>query len=137
MRTLTNDTSVLASIGLDEDGVALARAVDPHPRRQAEGLGVLLQECLTGAGVVGGAPNAGLDRIVVGVGPGPFTALRAGLAFASALGRGLGLPVLGVPSLAALGKRAEGEGVTLVLTDAKRKEVYSAAYRKRRAPSSK
>ena len=40
----------------------------------------------------------GLDAVVVGLGPGPFTGLRVGIATAAALGDGLGIPVHGVPS---------------------------------------
>ena len=37
-----------------------------------------------------------LDAVVVGLGPGPFTGLRVGIATAAALGDGLGVPVHGV-----------------------------------------
>lgn len=151
MRSLCIDTSVLASIAIVEDGRTLGRVVDPDPRHQAEGLGLLLTRGLEHAGLPTRVRDARLDRIVVGTGPGPFTALRAGIAFASALGQGLARPVLGVPSLEALGLQAlehqaldsaasgdevsrdgeEPSGVmpsVLVMTDARRKEVYAAAY---------
>ena len=133
MRSLCIDTSVAATIALVKDGVTLGQATDPDSRHQAEGLGLLLDRVLVGAGITAGAASAKIDRIVVGVGPGPFTALRAGIAFASALGRGLEVPVLGIPSLDALGWQATREHAdtdVLVLTDAKRREVYSAVYRK-------
>lgn len=134
MRTLCVDTSVLASIALVEDGMTVGGAVDPDPRHQAEGLGLLLEECLVDAGLGSSAKQAGIDRIVVGTGPGPFTALRAGIAFASALGQGMGTPVLGVPSLEALALQSLGDpellwmNRVLVLTDARRKEVYGAVF---------
>jgi tRNA threonylcarbamoyl adenosine modification protein YeaZ len=68
-----------------------------------------------------------LDAIVVGCGPGPFTGLRVGMATAAAYGHALGLPVYGVCSLDAIGGQTTGEA--LVVTDARRREVYWARYR--------
>ncbi len=70
---------------------------------------------------------ADLDAVVVGCGPGPFTGLRAGMASAAAYGHALGIPVHGVCSLDAIGVRTTGD--TLVVTDARRREVYWARYR--------
>ncbi|WP_099331581.1 tRNA (adenosine(37)-N6)-threonylcarbamoyltransferase complex dimerization subunit type 1 TsaB [Actinomyces minihominis] len=134
MRTLCIDTSVNATIALVEDGAALARAVDTDPRHQAEGLGVLLEQVVAEAGIDGGVREAAIDRVAVGVGPGPFTALRAGIAFAAAVARGLDVPVYGIPSLEVVAWQMLGGGAevvgrqVLVLTDARRKEVYSALF---------
>lgn len=68
-----------------------------------------------------------LEAIVVGCGPGPFTGLRVGMATAAAFGHALGLPVHGVCSLDAIGICTVGE--VLVVTDARRREVYWARYR--------
>nr|WP_197079948.1 tRNA (adenosine(37)-N6)-threonylcarbamoyltransferase complex dimerization subunit type 1 TsaB [Mycobacterium haemophilum] len=68
-----------------------------------------------------------LDAVVVGCGPGPFTGLRVGMATAAAYGHALGIPVHGVCSLDAIGVRTTGD--TLVVTDARRREVYWARYR--------
>jgi len=72
-----------------------------------------------------------LDAIVVGLGPGPFTGLRVGIATAAALGDALDIPVHGVPSHDALA-RCLGPltGDLLVVTDARRREVYASAYRR-------
>lgn len=43
-----------------------------------------------------------LKAVVVGTGPGTFTGLRVGVATAKGLARGLGIPILGVPTSAAL-----------------------------------
>ena len=70
------------------------------------------------------------DAVVVGCGPGPFTGLRVGMATAAAYGHALGIPVHGVCSLDAIG--IESTGTTcevLVVTDARRREVYWARYR--------
>jgi tRNA threonylcarbamoyl adenosine modification protein YeaZ len=68
-----------------------------------------------------------LGAVVVGCGPGPFTGLRVGMATAAAYGHALGVPVHGVCSLDAIGGRTSGE--VLVVTDARRREVYWARYR--------
>ena len=72
-----------------------------------------------------------LDAVVVGLGPGPFTGLRVGIATAAALGDALDIPVHGVPSHDALA-RCVGPltGDLLVVTDARRREVYLSAYRR-------
>ena len=63
---------------------------------------------------------------MVGCGPGPFTGLRVGMATAAAYGHALGVPVFGVCSLDAIGGQTAGE--VLVVTDARRREVYWARY---------
>lgn len=68
-----------------------------------------------------------LDAVVVGCGPGPFTGLRVGMATAAAFGQALGIPVRGVCSLDAIAVGTAGE--VLVVTDARRREVYWARYR--------
>jgi len=65
----------------------------------------------------------------VGAGPGPFTGLRVGMVTAAALGDALGVPVHGVCSLDAIAAEVgEVDGPLLVVTDARRREVYWAAY---------
>jgi tRNA threonylcarbamoyl adenosine modification protein YeaZ len=82
--------------------------------------------------VVGALADAGitvddLDAVVVGCGPGPFTGLRVGMATAAAYGHALGIPAHGVCSLDAIGIDTTGDA--LVVTDARRREVYWARYR--------
>lgn len=75
----------------------------------------------------GGKTMADLDAVVVGCGPGPFTGLRVGMATAAAYGQALGIPVRGVCTLDAIARATRGE--VLVVTDARRREVYWARYR--------
>ena len=71
-----------------------------------------------------------LDAVVVGIGPGPFTGLRVGIATAAALGDALDIPVHGVPSHDGLARSLRPlPGDLLVVTDARRREVYLSAYR--------
>jgi tRNA threonylcarbamoyl adenosine modification protein YeaZ len=81
-----------------------------------------------------------LTAIVAGLGPGPFTGLRVGLATATSMGQALGIATYGVCSLDALGVAAAAVGPDPVLaaTDARRREIYWAVYaagRRRTAPA--
>jgi tRNA threonylcarbamoyladenosine biosynthesis protein TsaB len=101
----------------------LAERVTVDARAHAEQLTPNVVAALAEAGV-----NADqLEAVVVGCGPGPFTGLRVGMASAAAYGHALGIPVHGVCSLDAIGGGTTGE--RLVVTDARRREVYWARYR--------
>lgn len=87
------------------------------PRGHAEHLAGLIREVAPDLSVV--------TRIVVGVGPGPYTGLRVGVVSALAMAEALQVPAAGVCSLDGLGYRI-GDGV--VVTDARRREVFAARY---------
>lgn len=126
MIVLTLDTStpaVTAGIVRADDFVTLAQRVTVDPRAHAERLTPNVVAALDDVGLT----VADLDAVVVGCGPGPFTGLRAGMATGAAYGHALGIPVHGVCSLDAIGVLTSGE--TLVITDARRREVYWARYR--------
>lgn len=106
------------------DGVeVLAERVTVDARAHAEQLTPNVLGALTDAGLT----VSDLDAVVVGCGPGPFTGLRVGMATAAAYGHALGIPVHGVCSLDAIAIETAGE--VLVVTDARRREVYWARYR--------
>jgi tRNA threonylcarbamoyl adenosine modification protein YeaZ len=65
-------------------------------------------------------------RVVVGMGPGPFTGLRVGISFAHAFGLARNIPVIGVCSLDAI---AIDQSEYTVAIDARRKEIYWARYK--------
>ncbi|WP_300017242.1 tRNA (adenosine(37)-N6)-threonylcarbamoyltransferase complex dimerization subunit type 1 TsaB [Pseudonocardia sp.] len=86
-------------------------------------------------GVLAACAEAGIglrevDAVVTGAGPGPFTGLRVGMVTAATLGDALGVPVHGVCTLDAIARDAGpvAGGNLLVATDARRREVYWAAY---------
>jgi tRNA threonylcarbamoyl adenosine modification protein YeaZ len=106
------------------DGVeVLAERVTVDARAHAERLTPNVLAALGEAGLA----VSDLGAVVVGCGPGPFTGLRVGMATAAAYGHALGIPVHGVCSLDAIGVDTVGEA--LVVTDARRREVYWARYR--------
>ncbi|MGX9790096.1 tRNA (adenosine(37)-N6)-threonylcarbamoyltransferase complex dimerization subunit type 1 TsaB [Mycobacterium sp. MMS18-G62] len=108
----------------DGDAVdVLAEHVTVDARAHAEQLTPNAVAALADAGV----SADDLDAVVVGCGPGPFTGLRVGMASAAAYGHALGIPVHGVCSLDAIGIDTAAEA--LVVTDARRREVYWARYR--------
>jgi tRNA threonylcarbamoyl adenosine modification protein YeaZ len=107
----------------DGDGIeVLAERVTVDARAHAERLTPNVVAALADAGL----SAEDLNAVVVGCGPGPFTGLRVGMATAAAYGHALGIPVHGVCSLDAIGIDTAGE--VLVLTDARRREVYWARY---------
>lgn len=68
-----------------------------------------------------------VNEVVVGMGPGPFTGLRVGIAFAQSFALARDIPVRGVCSLDAIAAQI-GEKDFIVTVDARRKEVYWARY---------
>ncbi|MBX3077670.1 MAG: tRNA (adenosine(37)-N6)-threonylcarbamoyltransferase complex dimerization subunit type 1 TsaB [Cryobacterium sp.] len=124
---LAIDTSAGTGVALVEGDTILAQRAVEDSRRHAEVIGSLMTECLADAGVA----VAALSGIAVGMGPGPFTGLRVGIAAANAFALGTQKPVLRVVShdAIAFGHYASGgSGALLVTTDARRRERYWSAY---------
>ncbi|MEC4762447.1 tRNA (adenosine(37)-N6)-threonylcarbamoyltransferase complex dimerization subunit type 1 TsaB [Mycobacterium sherrisii] len=120
----TSTPAVTAGV-VRRDGAActvLAQRVTIDARAHAERLTPNALGALADAGLT----MNDLDAVVVGCGPGPFTGLRAGMATAAAYAHALGIPVHGVCSLDAIGVLTSGD--TLVVTDARRREIYWARY---------
>ena len=68
-----------------------------------------------------------VEEVVVGMGPGPFTGLRVGIAFAQSFALAREIPVRGVCSLDAIAAQIQ-ESDFIITVDARRKEVYWARY---------
>lgn len=126
MLVLGLDTCLAAcSAALVERGRTRASRIDPMERGHQERLAPLVAELLAEAGAV----PADLDRIAVTVGPGSFTGLRVGLAFAKGLGAALERPVIGIGLLEALAEPHAGAADTVFsVLDAKRGQVYLQAF---------
>lgn len=131
MLILAIDTSAVASAALVSDdaleGVVASFSTE-DTRSHAEVLAPGIEDMLATAGVTG----QDIDALVVGVGPGPFTGLRSGIATARTLAFVWGKPLHGLMSLDAVALEvAESTAAPaefLVVTDARRKEVYWARY---------
>lgn len=117
---LAVDTSLGTAVALiDADGARRAEAAATDPLGHAEVIGDLLVAALNDAG------DGEVTHVVAGMGPGPFTGLRIGIAAARTFALGRGLPVVPVPShLAAALTALETESQPFaIVTDARRREV--------------
>lgn len=117
---LAVDTSLGTAVALiDADGARRAEVGAADPLGHAEVIGDLLVDALQEAG------DGDVTHVVAGMGPGPFTGLRIGIATARAFALGRGLPVIPVPShFAAALTMLETETTPFaIVTDARRREV--------------
>jgi tRNA threonylcarbamoyladenosine biosynthesis protein TsaB len=133
MRILAFDTATAATaVALCDSsaGVTVEARDDPEPPERpghTTRLMPLIKDVLDRAD--GGWSS--LDRIAVGVGPGTFTGLRIGVATARGLGQALGIPLVGVSTLEAVALNASDDDshAVLAVLDARRGEVFAAAWR--------
>ena len=137
MLVLAFDTATAAvTVALHEwspgEGTRVCAATETIGRRHAEQLVPSITAVLDKTGVSRGD----LSVIVVGVGPGPYTGLRVGLATAHAFGVALRVPVHGVCTLDVIAWASGRATPFVVATDARRREVYWARYDSARARAS-
>ena len=119
---LVVDSSLATSVAVvSAGGQILSERSSTDPRGHAENIGALMQEALDAAGVT---PSA-LTHVVMGVGPGPFTGLRVGMAAAEAFALSRSLPLVPIISHDA---PAHGAGDCVVVTDARRGEIAYSVY---------
>ncbi len=123
---LAIDTSAGTSVALVRDGEVLASRSTPDTMRHAEIVGPFIAEVIADAGVA----SAEVTHVAAGMGPGPFTGLRVGIAAAEAFAFGAGailLPVVSHDAAALEHFQSSDQGV-LVVTDARRKELFWSSY---------
>ncbi|ACG79866.1 metal-dependent protease (with possible chaperone activity) [Phenylobacterium zucineum HLK1] len=124
MIVLGLDTCLNAcSVAVVDGGRVLAHRSEVMARGHQERLAPMAQAVMADAGL----PFAALGRIGVTVGPGSFTGLRVGVAFAKGLASALGLPAVPVGALEALAAEG-GEGLVAAAIDARRDQVYLQAF---------
>jgi tRNA threonylcarbamoyl adenosine modification protein YeaZ len=118
-KVLAIDTSTSRSCVAIIDGAkVLYRGFRDGATAHGPSLPSLVQEALAVSDV---------DEVVVGMGPGPFTGLRVGIAFAQSFALAREIPVRGVCSLDAIAAQVTDKDF-IITVDARRKEVYWARY---------
>lgn len=122
--TLALDTSSpFISICLARDGKVIADWESEVPTQSSELLFERVQSLLEQANIC----PASIGEIVLGAGPGSFTGLRIGLAFALGIAYGNNLKLLMYPSHQAWSV-TRISGATLCLSDARRGEFFISAW---------
>ena len=117
--SLAIDTSTSKTIvGIIEDGTVLFEEAHEGATDHGRALSELVAKALK----VSKPPQ----QVVVGMGPGPFTGLRVGIAFAQTFALARNIPVIGVCSLD--GIKVDQSEYTVAI-DARRKEIYWASYK--------
>jgi len=118
-KVLAIDTSTSrTSVAIIENGAVLYSGYRDGATAHGPSLPALVQE---------GLAVSDVDQVVVGMGPGPFTGLRVGIAFAQSFALARDIPVRGVCSLDAIAAQIN-ESDFIITVDARRKEVYWARY---------
>lgn len=131
MKVMVIDTALgacAAGLFVDDAASGAVRALGLRHELMTKGhqerLGGLARDAAAEAGGFDG-----VDRIGVTVGPGSFTGLRVGLAFALGLGAALDRPVVGVSTLDALAASVPVQGLVAAVIDARRGQVYGRLFR--------
>ena len=132
MREIALDTQAATAVAILEDGRVIGRAHNDSVRHHAESITPLVRDALAAAGLPPVLAEVGIDRILVGTGPAPFTGLRAGLVSARVLARVAGVPAYGVSALDVIAR----QGLDLLapdtrvyaIADARRRELYWGSY---------
>jgi tRNA threonylcarbamoyl adenosine modification protein YeaZ len=123
---LAIDTAIGTSVALGVNG-EIYEASSDDPLGHAERIGTMIAEVLRDAGV---SPDA-VTAVVVGVGPGPFTGLRVGIAAAHAFALGRGVPLLPLQGHEAVALEVLSQGAAAgvrVVQDARRRELFVTEY---------
>jgi tRNA threonylcarbamoyladenosine biosynthesis protein TsaB len=130
MTLLVLDTAQgLCTVALGQDGRVIASRSEPMTRGHQERLPVLVEAVLAEAGI----PASALKVVAATRGPGSFTGLRVGLAFAQGLAAATGARPIGLSSLDALAVQAhlaESDNLAPIaaVMDARRGQVYLALW---------
>ncbi len=119
--SLVIDTSTSrTSVAIIDDTAILWQGFRDGATAHGHVLPALAQEGLSAYSVI--------DQVVVGMGPGPYTGLRVGIAFARSFALARTIGVIGICSLDAIAALVTEENDFIIATDARRKEVYWAKY---------
>ena len=123
---LAIDTSLGTSVAVGAGG-QIAEVSSDDPRGHAEVIGDLIARAFAEIRI----PAASITHVVAGMGPGPFTGLRVGIAAAHAFALGRGLSILPLVSHDAVALEHLETGAisgVRVVQDAKRRELFVTDY---------
>lgn len=127
---IETSTSV-CSVALTAEGMILTHHEDFEGRNHAALLSDYIKSCLDFLA----DKELTLDAVAVSIGPGSYTGLRIGLSEAKGLAYGLDIPLIGISTLKLMAARVmfstldiDPETIFLPMIDARRMEVYTAAY---------
>ena len=124
---LAIDTSLGTSVALGYAGRVFEVSSD-DARGHAEAIG----EVIARAFALADAPSSAVTAVVAGIGPGPFTGLRVGIAAAHAFAVGRRVPLLPVQGHEAVALATLEAGAAApelrVVQDAKRRELFVTDY---------
>lgn len=129
---LNIDTSTsVCSVALTAEGMILHHLENFDGRNHAALLSDYVKSCLDFAA----DKELKLDAVAVTLGPGSYTGLRIGLSEAKGLCYALDIPLIGLSALAVMATRVmfstddiDPESILVPMIDARRMEVYTAAY---------
>ena len=119
------------SVALIHEGLAEFSREDEVEMNHARAIGPFVDECVKEARRC----EWKIDAVAVSMGPGSYTGLRIGLSMAKGLCFSLGVPLIGVSTLKLIAVKAmfrnidwQGDEILVPMIDARRMEVYTAAY---------
>lgn len=128
---LNIDTSTdHCSVALTAEGMVLAHQEEGGGRNHAALLSDYIKYCLDFAL----EKELKLEAVAVSMGPGSYTGLRIGLSEAKGLAYALNIPLIGINTLRIMAcnvmftQELEGDEIFVPMIDARRMEVYTAAY---------
>lgn len=120
----------VCSVALTAEGMVLAHQEDMSGRNHASLLSDFIKYCLDFAA----EKEFKLEAVSVSMGPGSYTGLRIGLSEAKGLAYALDIPLIGINTLKIMAcqvmftQELEGDEIFVPMIDARRMEVYTAAY---------
>ena len=121
----------ICSAAMSQDGAVIFSRQEEKGASQASSLGTFVDEALSFIE----SHAIPLDAVAVSCGPGSYTGLRIGVSMAKGICYGLGIPLIGIPTLEVLcipilleHEELPEDALLCPMIDARRMEVYSAIY---------
>jgi tRNA threonylcarbamoyladenosine biosynthesis protein TsaB len=124
-------STTICSAAMSQDGAVIFNKQDVKGSSQTVSLGSFVDEALSFID----SHAIPLDAVAVSCGPGSYTGLRIGVSMAKGVCYGLGIPLIGIPTLEVLSvpvllhnEDLPEDALLCPMIDARRMEVYTAMY---------